>query len=115
MKTPRKKLEKKADDLFSQLIRSKGKCERCGSKDFLQTAHLISRRYKQVRWDLTNALCLCRGCHVYFTHHPIEWDLYVEDKIGINLYKTLKTRALIYGKLDYDKTIKELENKYLKD
>ena len=109
MKTPRKKLEAKADKLFGEIIRSRGKCERCGSKDFLQTAHLISRRYKQVRWDLDNAVCLCRGCHVYFTHHPIEWDLYVEDKIGTNIYKTLKTKALIYGKIDYEAIINKLK------
>ena len=109
MKTPRKKLEKKADKLFGEIVRSRGKCERCGSKDFLQTAHLISRRYKQVRWDLDNAFCLCRNHHVYFTHHPIEWDLYVEDKIGTTLYKTLKTRALIYGKIRYEEIIKDLE------
>jgi len=105
-----KKPIKKADKLFSDKIKSIGKCEKCGKRKYLQTAHIISRRYKQVRWDLDNAVCLCRGCHVYFTHHPIEWDLWVEDKIGTALYKGLKTRALMYGKIDYEHIIKNLSD-----
>ena len=105
MKTPRKKLEKKADKLFADKVKSKGRCEKCKSRDYLQCAHIISRRYKQVRWDLDNAVTLCRGCHVYFTHHPIEWEDWVINRMGEENYQMLRTRALQYGKIDYDKVI----------
>ena len=105
-----KSLVKKADKLFSDKIRSVGRCKKCGGREYLQTAHIISRRYKQVRWDLDNAICLDRNCHVYFTHHPIEWDLYIEDTIGTTMYKMLKTRALQYGKIKYKEIIERLSN-----
>ena len=110
MKTTRKKLEAKADKLFADIIKSEGKCERCGSRDYLQTAHIISRRYKQVRWDLDNAVCLCRGDHVYFTHHPLEWEEWVVDKIGELAYIELKTKAMMYGKIDYEMIIDRLKS-----
>jgi len=104
-----KKPIKKADKLFSDKIKSIGKCEKCGKRKYLQTAHIISRRYKQVRWDLDNALCLCRACHLWGTNFPLEWEEFVLDKIGRISYDMLKTRALQYGKIDYEEIIKKLQ------
>jgi len=101
---------KKCDKLFADKIKSRGRCQKCSKKDYLQCAHIISRRYKQIRWDLDNAVCLCRGCHVYFTHHPIEWELWVKDQMGNVPYQTLKIRALKYGKIDYDKVLERLND-----
>jgi len=106
-----RKLSKKCDDLFSKLIRKAGKCHRCGEKNFLQTAHIISRRYHNTRWDLSNALCLCRGCHVYFTWHPLEWEIYAKEVLGSG-YEAMKRIALATPiKHNYEKLIERLKGK----
>jgi len=42
----------------------------------LQCAHLISRRYAATRWLDANAMPLCAAHHLYFTHHPLEWEAF---------------------------------------
>lgn len=74
MRTPTKKLIKEADKLFSELVRRKGMCEKCGSVKNLQCAHVISRTNKHLRWNRDNALCLCLRCHLYWAHRsPLEF------------------------------------------
>lgn len=71
--------KKKADKLFSELVRSVGYCQaegkakecKCGGG--LQCAHLITRWNLRLRWDEKNALALCAGHHRFFTHRPLEW------------------------------------------
>jgi hypothetical protein len=83
------------DTLFSELIRSKGKCERCGKKETLATAHIFSRRNFSTRWDKNNALCLCFACHFHFAHKEVmlfaDW---VRERMGDKEYKLLKYRAM---------------------
>ena len=98
-----------ADELYRQIIRSKGFCERCGKRENLQTAHIISRSYHQVRHDLDNSFCLCDGCHRYFTNRPIEFETFVKSKIGEAHYQELKDRAIDYKKIDYKAVIKRLQ------
>jgi len=67
MKKPSKTyLKKKADALFSQIIRSKGHCEWCG-QDYgqMQTHHIIGRKNMRLRYDLMNGICLDPGCHKF--------------------------------------------------
>jgi 5-methylcytosine-specific restriction endonuclease McrA len=60
---------KEADNLFGQIIRSFGKCQRCGSSDgTLQCAHFIGRSCIILRWDANNCLCLCHRCHNEWAH-----------------------------------------------
>ena len=69
---------KEADKLFSQQVRARGICQAAGFRFEcsmqLQCAHIISRRYKAVRWVEENALSLCGAHHIWFTHHPLEWE-----------------------------------------
>ena len=96
-KTPTKtRLLKQCDTLFSLLVRSAGRCSNCGKSEFLQCAHGFSRRYRAVRFDTRNAWPLCRGCHVYFTHRPLEWDEWMRSELG-DLYEVLRDLAL-HGK-----------------
>lgn len=83
-----------ADRLFSQIVRSKGYCEKCHKRSNLQCAHVLSRRYNNTRVDLGNAFCLCAGCHFYFTHHPLEWEAWVIGRRGATWYRGLKRKAL---------------------
>ena len=71
-----------ADRAFSLFIRKRdGACRACGSTDGLQCAHVWSRRYHAVRFDERNAVALCRGCHVKFTHSQALWDGWCEENI----------------------------------
>lgn len=72
---------KKADALFSAAVRARQRCEigewglpgpPCSG--VLQCCHIISRRYRAIRWDEDNALCGCQAHHTYYTHRPLEWE-----------------------------------------
>jgi hypothetical protein len=73
-----------ADKLFSELVRSKGFCEAKSYKAIkcagpLQCCHLLSRRYKKIRYDFRNAICMCSSHHVFFTHAPDEWFVWLAE------------------------------------
>ena len=107
-----KRLKAEADRLFSLLIRSKGYCEsgRPNHAGPLQCAHGFSRRYMGTRWITQNAFSLCAGCHVYFTHRPIEWDEWMRLKRG-PLYEPLRHRALTLPTPDIPLTVLELKER----
>ena len=86
-RTIRRKAKRKAkvhdaDRLFSQYIRTRDgwACVRCGSPVRPQCAHLHSRIYRAIRWNPDNATTLCQACHVMFTHRPIEWADWCEER-----------------------------------
>lgn len=83
--TQRKRMNatKRADELFSNLIRARaigcwavGHRRECSMS--LQCCHIISRRYRGIRWDERNAVAMCGAHHTYFTHHPLEWEDYAK-------------------------------------
>ena len=98
---------RKLDKLFSQLIRSKGYCEKCGARnDTLQCCHIFSRSKRSVRWTKLNALCLCAKCHWWAHLNPILFTEFVRQHLGKTRYELLKTKARkIKPYLDYE-TIK---------
>lgn len=99
-KPTQKQLVAKADALFSLIVRAPGRCENCGETQNLQCAHGFSRRYRNTRWDERNAWCLCRGCHMFFTHRPIEWDDWMIGHLGLPRYERLRSRAMSTEKVD---------------
>lgn len=108
-KRPRRKLMAYADSLWSQIVRRPGQCVICGQRERLQAAHGFSRRYHATRHDLRNGFCLCSGCHVYYTHRPLEWDDWLRCTWGVNLYDELRIKALLNQRNDLDSTVKALE------
>ena len=72
MKKPKRTtLNNQLDKLFSEIIRSRGKCERCNRvDDTLQTSHVFSRSHLSVRWDFDNAFCFCASCHWWWHKNP---------------------------------------------
>lgn len=112
-KPSRKTLKNKADRLFSLFIRARdGACVCCGSTENLQCAHGFSRRYLKTRWDERNAWALCNRHHLYFTHHPIEWDVWMEQRLGPTEYRLLRLDAIATGySIDYESIIAELQDK----
>jgi len=109
-KTPRAKLKRMADKLWSEIVRSAGKCRICGSTERLQAAHGFSRRYLGTRHDLRNGWCLCSGCHMASTHHPLMWDDFMRQELG-DLYEPLRAKALAKCIPDYEAVIAELKAK----
>lgn len=94
---------KRLDQLVGAKVRSRGTCEAVGRphKGVLQWAHIVSRSYHNTRWLEENALCLCAGCHKYYTYRPLEWEQFITEKIGEGRYKTLKETALTHFKFPY--------------
>lgn len=99
----------RCDKLYSQIIRNVGKCERCGSREWLQTSHIISRRYSATRCDLRNAQCLCAACHRRFTDWPREFSHWITESIGSQLYDELRAKSESATKVDWEETYKELK------
>jgi hypothetical protein len=120
MKQPAiKTLRKKADALWSRLIRARdGACRRCGRQPdeiILQAAHVISRRYKAIRWDERNGVALCVGCHHFAHMQPVEWDWAVQELIGVDVYQALRKEAIAYTgelkRIDLSEVIARLEKR----
>ena len=93
---------KKADSGFSQYIRDRdGVCmadpPHAGN---LQCAHIISRSYKSIRTVPENAVALCAKHHMYFTHHPLEWREWVDERHP-GLWDKLTHAALSYDRVDW--------------
>lgn len=105
---PKKRInkKKKADQLFSLYIRGRDKaCIRCATTEDLQCAHIITRGYHAVRWDEDNAIALCRSDHVFFTHRPLEWENFIDNRFP-GRRDELRKKALTYEKQDLDAIIK---------
>jgi len=102
-------LAKEADHLWSLIVRRPGKCELCSSTNGLQGAHGFSRRYRATRWLPINGFCLCRKCHVYFTHRPLEWDDVLGIQWGIPVRDELRRIALAGAKPDLEAIVESLK------
>jgi 5-methylcytosine-specific restriction endonuclease McrA len=83
-----------ADALFSTLIRQRDgwACRACGSPVLPQCAHIVSRRYRATRWSAENAVTLCKKDHMRWTHDPLGWEAWVEERFPGRLAQ-LKARA----------------------
>ena len=65
----------------------------------MQGAHGFSCRYMGTRWDVMNLFCLCAGCHLYFTKRPVEWEHWMQMRLGLPIYLALQAKALHVTKL----------------
>ena len=98
------------DGMFSRLIRERdGKCERCGTTERLQCAHVHSRRYMNTRWNLLNAMALCVGCHKWQTERVLEGQDFFIDRLGVHAYAELRRMALSNERPDYERVLASLK------
>src|SRR5258708_2084589 len=107
------RLQLELDREFSKLIRDKGKCERCGSIDSLDTAHIIGRANKTLRWDILNVLCLCRKCHQEAHANPKAFDkwlrgVYSERMDYLDEFKNILLRRTI---VDYEELLQNIKDR----
>lgn len=69
--TELRRLDKKADALWSKCVRARDKrCVLCGSDSALQAHHWILTRNQssKYKFDLRNGVTLCYGCHIHGVH-----------------------------------------------
>ena len=72
------RLQQSCDREFSKLTREKGRCEKCGSVNYLEPAHIVGRKNLLLRWDVFNVLCLCRSCHSWGHLNPKKFNSWVQ-------------------------------------
>jgi hypothetical protein len=66
----------------------------------LQWCHIYSRRYKWLRWDISNSMVLCAAHHIWQHHNPAAAMPIVESILGRKEYAALKMRAAKPQKAD---------------
>jgi len=102
--------KKECFNLVSEIVILRdGKCIETNATKKLQAAHIISRGYKNTAWDLENVVTLKVGRHKWYTHRPLEWEIFIDSKFGAGYYERLKKRALNYRKW----TLEELKELYV--
>lgn len=113
---PKKPLQKtarnKADFLFSAIVRSIGRCERCDRRPpevQLQCAHWLSRRFVNIRTDFDNAASLCAGCHRALTDDPSSHHLFYIGLRGEATYARLREAANEPGKVWWPDEVERLK------
>ena len=102
--------KRQSDKLFSQMIRDKGKCERCGYTETLNCAHIISRGVIKLRYEPKNVFCLCAGCHFYYHKHPPQFTQFVIDKKGQDVHDWLIKESNNLKPLDINWYIRKFNN-----
>ena len=51
-------------------------------------------RYRAIRWLRENAVCMCAAHHLYYTHHPLEWEDFCIGLRGPTRYDELRRMGL---------------------
>lgn len=100
----------RATRLHALIVRSRGRCERCGSTSSLQCAHIIGRSYSWTRTDESNAWCLCAGCHLQLTNDPflhVQFAIKTRGEDGYELLR-VKARDGVARKFDWDAELERL-------
>ena len=117
-KLTKRTLTRKLDALCSRIVRAQGICARCRTTKYeqLQCCHIFSRKYRSVRWDFDNMLCLCVSCHFWAHHNPVLFAEFVKEYLG-HKYRTLKQQARSIKKWTLEEMIgyyEELKHRFTK-
>jgi len=83
----------KCDQLFSEIVRSAGECERCGRTGRLECSHWISRTSSNTRTDFDNAFAMCHACHRWWHSDPTAASAWAIEKRGLATYERLREAA----------------------
>lgn len=111
-----KTLKNKCDKLWSQIIRSRGRCEWCGAygngiRGNLEAAHIVSRTYAKTRHNLFNGICLDSACHRKAHALPTVFTGFVIELIGQEKLDELHRLAQDTSyKVDYAVVYEQLRN-----
>ena len=114
----RKATKNECDKLWSALVKRDGKCYFAGKlhkgqphvcKNGLQAMHGIPRGYHGTRWNLQNGIPGCGAIHTYYTFHKEEWDNWLLNYWGPELYERMWEAALKIAKPDYEQILLNLK------
>jgi len=80
--SPMRKLELRADKLWSQVIYAvfAGHCAKCKSMYGVSPHHVVKRRNKQLRHEVYNGMLHCPVCHRWAEDYPVEYLKWMEEK-----------------------------------
>ena len=109
MKPTKRSVTKKLDKIFSEIVRSIGKCQNCPKTEPLNSAHIFSRANRSVRWSFLNSICLCVKCHFYFHQNPLLFAIFVKDELGEEKYNELVVKARTIKKWTLDEMLELYE------
>lgn len=110
-KSNRKAIIRKLDKIFADKVKEGGICQlayldNITCKGNLQCMHIISRKYKILRWDFKNAMAGCKAHHYWYTNNPFDWSHLIMTKFPAT-YNYIFTR-----KRDvWNKNLEEVEEK----
>lgn len=110
-------IRKLCDIEFSSLIRSLGLCTKCGRKDGLQCAHIISRSNYALRFDPINALPLCYQCHLHWAHkNPLEFAEWFQNKYPqrYNYLMSVKNYIIKRNLENYENLLKAIKERNIR-
>ena len=93
-------LEEQADRLWSLIVRATSPlCVRCRCKPVTDPHHLVSRRYRALRWELDNGAPLCRACHCDVGEDGHENRLLAQQLVGAERWEAWQQYKRL-GKVD---------------
>lgn len=102
-----------ADKLFSEIIRSQGRCEAEGvdgrvcSKQ-LQTAHIVTRGRSATRTDTRNAFALCFAHHRFFHDYPRAFSRFITNSWAQEYYDQVEAKSKRPTKVDWQAEVDKL-------
>ena len=113
-------LKAKADSLWSLKIRSGGVCHMAGfgvdtkgkgveCTGNLEAAHIKSRRYLCLRYDMQNGVCLCSAHHRLAHNHPDLFIRWIEASFPGRIDYLNKVMQSSAQKVDYKQVILKLQ------
>lgn len=105
-------LRKKLDTAHGELVRSRGRCVTCGSKQNITCGHLIHRAKWATRWDTEpNGNChpQCWHCNCHHEENPDVFTAWYKTKFGEGQYDMLFRRS----NLNYSPSKQEMINKLI--
>ena len=95
-----KGIDLKLDKAWSKIVklRAGNKCEKCEKTAHLNSHHVIGRRNRATRWNISNGCCLCCGCHTFnsmFSAHqtPTIFSNWIINKRGEEWHEDLVQMA----------------------
>jgi hypothetical protein len=107
--------QKKADDIFSLIVRHRGTCQAKGldghpCKGRLECAHIITRGAHKLRFSENNALALCHSHHFFYTNHPHlwYWEFIPKHFPKQYAYTQLHKNELLVERVDFEELITRL-------
>ena len=84
-------------------------CQICGGTEYLNSHHVVDKKFKEFKWDVKNGITLCAGCHKFkflSAHLNPLWFVLWFAKKNPERYMFLQEKVKVKIKADKRKEIK---------